>query len=262
MTRRRVWTFVAAFIALASCTSNSEVIGQRSNPAPQVTITQTVTHTPIPATVPPRLPVGCRSTDPQAGVANPAHYEVLSGCKIAKGLVVMSRPELDGTHLFGIDLNAELEWLLDDGNRASQGGLLIARIVSADLRGCNAGCSGASLVAPIKGDYIEFSGPLVWNKSGWREIHPVWRWVMLKASPTRSIAPAQAAIRPPIRTRPAAPNPACHPSYRGACLRTDGDYDCREGSGNGPYYTGEVEVVGPDEYDLDRDGDGVGCEGQ
>ena len=32
------------------------------------------------------------------------------------------------------------------------------------------------------------------------------------------------------------------------------------GSGNGPKYTGPVRVTGSDPYDLDRDGDGVGCE--
>lgn len=53
----------------------------------------------------------------------------------------------------------------------------------------------------------------------------------------------------------------CHPSYVGACLRIGaGDYDCAGGSGNGPNYTGRVIVVGPDVFDLDRDGDGVGCE--
>jgi hypothetical protein len=38
------------------------------------------------------------------------------------------------------------------------------------------------------------------------------------------------------------------------------DVDCQGGSGDGPEYTGYVRVIGPDEYDLDRDGDGVGCE--
>jgi hypothetical protein len=53
----------------------------------------------------------------------------------------------------------------------------------------------------------------------------------------------------------------CDPNYRGACLRPDvSDYDCAGGSGDGPYYTGYVEVVGNDHYDLDRDGDGVACE--
>ena len=54
----------------------------------------------------------------------------------------------------------------------------------------------------------------------------------------------------------------CHPSYQGECVPAGvSDVDCRGGSGNGPYYAGRVTVVGPDVYDLDRDGDGVGCEG-
>jgi hypothetical protein len=32
------------------------------------------------------------------------------------------------------------------------------------------------------------------------------------------------------------------------------------GSGNGPYYTGQVRVLGVDHFDLDRDGDGIGCD--
>lgn len=52
----------------------------------------------------------------------------------------------------------------------------------------------------------------------------------------------------------------CHPSYEGACLKIGIDYDCAGGSGNGPLYTGKVRVVGWDEYKLDRDGDGWGCE--
>ncbi len=60
-------------------------------------------------------------------------------------------------------------------------------------------------------------------------------------------------------TQPAAD---CHPSYQGACVPNNvSDVDCAGGSGNGPYYVkGPVYVVGPDVYDLDRDGDGVGCE--
>lgn len=53
----------------------------------------------------------------------------------------------------------------------------------------------------------------------------------------------------------------CHPSYEGACLDPSiSDYDCAGGSGDGPAYTGPVRVVGPDDYDLDRDGDGYACE--
>jgi hypothetical protein len=51
----------------------------------------------------------------------------------------------------------------------------------------------------------------------------------------------------------------CHPSYR-PCLPIVSDIDCLGGSGNGPYYTGRVEVIGPDVYGLDSDNDGIGCE--
>ena len=40
-----------------------------------------------------------------------------------------------------------------------------------------------------------------------------------------------------------------------------GDWDCASGSGNGPNYLPvTVQVVGPDEFGLDGDGDGYGCE--
>ncbi|MGH2771281.1 MAG: hypothetical protein ACRDJF_12290 [Actinomycetota bacterium] len=59
------------------------------------------------------------------------------------------------------------------------------------------------------------------------------------------------------------PEPRCHPSYEGVCLPPDAsDVDCPGGSGNGPVYAphGNFRVVGPDAYDLDRDGDGIACE--
>lgn len=53
----------------------------------------------------------------------------------------------------------------------------------------------------------------------------------------------------------------CHPSYTGVCVPMAADVDCANGSGDGPaHVTGPVYVVGPDEYKLDRDGDGVACE--
>jgi endonuclease YncB( thermonuclease family) len=54
----------------------------------------------------------------------------------------------------------------------------------------------------------------------------------------------------------------CHPSYEGVCIPADvSDADCAGGSGDGPYYVrGPVDVVGPDAFGLDRDGDGVGCD--
>ena len=53
----------------------------------------------------------------------------------------------------------------------------------------------------------------------------------------------------------------CHPSYAGKCVPHASDVDCAGGSGNGPSYVeGPVQVIGPDVYELDRDGDGAACE--
>ncbi len=52
----------------------------------------------------------------------------------------------------------------------------------------------------------------------------------------------------------------CHPSYR-PCVPIASDVDCAGGDGNGPAYVdGPITVIGPDEYDLDRDNDGTACD--
>ena len=83
-------------------------------------------------------------------------------------------------------------------------------------------------------------------------------------------APPTTAPPPPPTTVPPPPPPTappatvaqasgCHPSYD-PCVPVASDVDCAGGSGNGPEYTGRVSVIGPDVYDLDRDGDGTGCD--
>jgi micrococcal nuclease len=85
-------------------------------------------------------------------------------------------------------------------------------------------------------------------------------------APTPIATPKPTPKPTPKRTPKPTPKPKparnCHPSYVGQCLKVGiGDYDCAGGSGNGPNYVyGIVEVVGYDEFDLDRDGDGYGCE--
>ncbi|MEX2133241.1 MAG: lamin tail domain-containing protein, partial [Acidimicrobiia bacterium] len=64
----------------------------------------------------------------------------------------------------------------------------------------------------------------------------------------------------PATTAPP-PSSNCHPSYQGACVPVGvSDVDCKGGSGDGPYYVGRVTVIGYDEYGLDHDKDGIGCE--
>jgi hypothetical protein len=49
----------------------------------------------------------------------------------------------------------------------------------------------------------------------------------------------------------------CDRNYSGCLDPSASDYDCAGGSGDGPRYTGRVEVLGNDLYGLDNDGDGV-----
>jgi resuscitation-promoting factor RpfB len=82
----------------------------------------------------------------------------------------------------------------------------------------------------------------------------------LEVRPGRTVS---LVVAKPAPAPPPPPPPAdnCHDSYEGACLDPNSpDYDCAGGSGDGPDYTGYVTVVGPDEYGLDGDGDGQGCE--
>ncbi len=75
-----------------------------------------------------------------------------------------------------------------------------------------------------------------------------------------TLAAKSKAIARAKKTAPVASKQKCNPNYSG-CLKVGTvDYDCKGGSGNGPYYTGKVKVIGYDQYDLDRDRDGWACE--
>jgi len=86
-------------------------------------------------------------------------------------------------------------------------------------------------------------------------------------SPTTTAPPPPPPPPPPTTVAFVAPAPVapaasgCHPSYD-PCVPVASDVDCAGGSGNGPAYaSGPIRVTGHDAYDLDRDGDGVACEG-
>jgi hypothetical protein len=88
-------------------------------------------------------------------------------------------------------------------------------------------------------------------------------WVLPDATVRLMVAktpppPPSTAPPPP----PTAPEQGCDPSYPDVCLDPAvEDYDCAGGTGNGPEYVeGPIRVLPPDPFDLDREGDGVGCE--
>lgn len=65
---------------------------------------------------------------------------------------------------------------------------------------------------------------------------------------------------PPPPPPPSAQEDNCTSGYS-PCLPPASDYDCADGSGNGPEYAdGPIYVTGSDPYGLDSDSDGVACE--
>jgi beta-lactam-binding protein with PASTA domain len=70
-------------------------------------------------------------------------------------------------------------------------------------------------------------------------------------------------LRPGRRVTLVVAKPDSGPDCQGysPCITPGPDVDCAGGSGDGPRYVdGPVYVSGSDPYDLDADGDGVGCE--
>ena len=79
-------------------------------------------------------------------------------------------------------------------------------------------------------------------------------------APPTTVRPTTTTVRVTTTAAPTARS-GCHSSYSG-CVPVASDVDCAGGSGNGPAYTSakNIRVTGPDEYGLDSDGDGLGCE--
>ncbi len=79
--------------------------------------------------------------------------------------------------------------------------------------------------------------------------------------PEKSVNVVQPKIEVPVPIPAKAQTTTqCSSNYSG-CVPIASDVDCAGGSGNGPEYVrGPVRVIGYDEYGLDRDGNGIGCE--
>ena len=80
------------------------------------------------------------------------------------------------------------------------------------------------------------------------------------APTTTTTASTTTTTAAPTTVAPAAVAPIRDCQGYNPCIEPGPDVDCAGGSGNGPRYSGPVSVTGSDPYDLDRDGDGRGCE--
>lgn len=218
------------------------------------------------------VPVGRRSTADAAARADARaiHVPDVVGLTAAK-----ARDALDDAHLdtrFEHDPEAENRCrvfaqdpaagaVADDGAdielrcRARVPRVVARRQTTAELRLEEAGFRATTINPPGDGDDSRCRVRSQ-SRSGRAEPDAL---VRLRLACRPKPKPKPAAPAEPVEAAPA--ETGCDPSYEGACLDpTASDYDCAGGSGDGPEYTGTVTVVGDDHFDLDRDGDGVGCQ--
>jgi hypothetical protein len=108
----------------------------------------------------------------------------------------------------------------------------------------------------------QFEGPTVLKQRGGRwSIYDADLQLISGDTPATDISECQQESPEPVEPVEPAAASGCHSSYVGACLDSSApDYDCEGGSGDGPLYTGPVQVVGSDPFGLDSDGDGSACE--
>jgi beta-lactam-binding protein with PASTA domain len=88
-----------------------------------------------------------------------------------------------------------------------------------------------------------------------RRVSPLPTGELVSQRPTGRLMPGRVVTLVVDREPPPPPTndylPPLPPAY---------DYDCAGGTGDGPAYTGTVQVVGDDIYGLDANSDGWGCE--
>jgi hypothetical protein len=86
--------------------------------------------------------------------------------------------------------------------------------------------------------------------------------VSIALGPAANAAPGDVATVQPLSPYVSLEQSSeCDPNYSDPCVPVASDVDCAGGSGNGPEYVeGPVTVDGDDIYELDRDGNGTGCE--
>jgi hypothetical protein len=200
------------------------------------------------------------------------------------GVVRTVRGEEDGDVHLGIDLDRPYRGMLMQNNYTEQSGNLVVEFMPRD-RG--------HLTEPDIGDRVTVIGAFVDDADhGWAEIHPVFGFSanggpLQRSGPQYGGSPPSAhsdnavatcrtiggercapyggaATPAPARQAKPSPRPAagnCDPNYAGACMDPNAsDYDCAGGGGDGPKFTSRVRVVGTDHFNLDSDGDGIGCE--
>lgn len=158
--------------------SGATTPGPARSPASTPTAAPTAPVSPPPSGLPPAAR-DCRAGDPLAGIYHPHRLRLLSPCQAAVGTVLAVIPEPDGDLHIWIAPDPGFEVLLNQYNRfAGQPALVVE--ISPECPGepansaAAAACPTSRLPAPVAGDHIRVTGPLLVDLNhDWQEIHPV-----------------------------------------------------------------------------------------
>lgn len=209
-------------------------------PLPSSTYTPVPTVTPVPVTQtrrPTRTPV------PPLVSVNVASANLRSGPGTLYGVINSS---LQGEEFEVLGKTADGSWFnVQDGSGLSA--WIAASVVNEVYRG---GLDRVEVAATVPAPPPPTDPPVPTATT----VPPTFT-----AVPPTLLPPTEA---PTTAARAPEPVPAqeCTPGYS-PCIPPGPDVDCAGGSGNGPRYVqGPIMVTGSDPYDLDRDGDGIGCE--
>ncbi len=140
----------------------------------------------------PTQPADCQPTNQDAYVYSPDRLEILSPCIRVTGAVdnVLTNP-FDGDAVMGLRLDPEYEKDLTATNRASLGSTLHIEIIcygeawpfnQRARSQCSLDPNPIRGPLPSAGEHVWMEGRWVLDHShgGWAELHPLYRWGVLK----------------------------------------------------------------------------------
>jgi hypothetical protein len=146
----------------------------------------------------------------------------------------------------------------------------ITLVPQEEYQTLQAGRAAAKQACPTRMEAFPYLAGDVQTELGNRKAAATQPAITAAPTTTPTVTQAPRTTKPPVPTTPAptttrppatsAPASNCDPNYSGCLNPNSPDYDCIGGGGNGPDYTGTVQVLGNDHFGLDSDHDGVGCE--
>lgn len=150
-------------------------------PSTPITARPTARHTAAPV-------AACRPTDQDRYIYHPARLAVLEACIKVTGTIAFVRDEADGDLHLGLALDPPYAHLVVAANAGAERGDLVIepvcelRVTQADAISTCAADRDPLRGLPSLGEHVWMEGRYVADlqHGGWRELHPLYRWGVLR----------------------------------------------------------------------------------